>query len=181
MITDRDFENLVAEDVRGKVSDEQREYLRVPDRRDRWREALAGLHTKLDGQLERLDDRERLARARSDSPDAGMGDARVEELAELEGRRGKVNRFMFFVDQRIVEAAAPAGAGDDPARVRAARLALLERAITTHRSLLTDGDVEPTVADQALWDALRGEWKFGGLTPEMMRTTDGTSRTSPGG
>lgn len=181
MIHDRDFARLVAEDVKNKVSEAQRAYLRLPEQRDRWSQALDDLRGNLGRQLETLDDRERAAHVRFGSLGKQGVSALAEELTALESHRNKIGRFMFYVGDRIDEAARLADGRNDAGQDRADRLALLERAITTHRSLLSAAGIEPTIVDQALWDALDGEWRFDGITPSMIDASDDEQRTSATG
>ena len=55
MLSDDEFARLVAEDVKNKSSVEQRNYLKSPGVRDRWRRALYLLIDNLNSQVEQID------------------------------------------------------------------------------------------------------------------------------
>jgi len=53
------FARLVAEDVKNRVSDTQREYLHLPQNRERWKRALLALVRNLEEQMRNIaDDKE---------------------------------------------------------------------------------------------------------------------------
>jgi len=46
--------------------------------------------------------------------------------------------------------------------------AFLSKAITAHREMMREHDLEPTDIDRALWAALEGKWDFGKVTEDSL-------------
>ncbi len=53
-MNDEVFAQLVAEDVKNKVTDSQRDYLMLPHNRERWKRALLVLSENLDNQIDNI-------------------------------------------------------------------------------------------------------------------------------
>ena len=159
------FAELVAEEVKGKVADAQREYLRLPENLHRWYEALGRLVANLESQIDVIAAREAEAKSRFDSD----GDSDVRGLAELIGdldlRSRRINRFRFFVEQRLEEVAEMLGADTERISERAGLVEFLRTAIERHQRLIRDFGIEPTAIDTALWAALDGRWCFDEVRP----------------
>lgn len=161
---DETFARLVAEEVKNRVTEEQREYLRLPENWTRWQRALMILADNLNNQLSVLttqeqDDTERYK---------ALGDAGLkllaETLSEYETRRKKITRFKFHVDGRLDEVTRMIALGSDAVDERLKTVDFLRKAIERHRSLLQELDMEPTSVDQALWATLDGKWEFDDIT-----------------
>ena len=58
MMPDDQFARLVADDVKNKVTDEQKMYLRLPDNRDRWMVNILALLNNLDQQVKEIEEHE---------------------------------------------------------------------------------------------------------------------------
>jgi hypothetical protein len=163
---DETFARLVAEEVKNRVTDEQREYLRLPENWGRWQRALVALTENLERQLGEIAAQEATDTERY----RALGDDGLkllaESLSEYENRRKKINRFKFHVDARLDEITRTIALGTDAVDERLKTVDFLRKAIERHRSLLHDLDLEPTVIDQALWAALDGKWEFDGITAD---------------
>ena len=53
-MNDENFAQLVSEDVKNKVSESQRDYLMLPQNRERWKRALLALSENLDNQIDNI-------------------------------------------------------------------------------------------------------------------------------
>lgn len=160
---DETFARLVAEEVKNRVTDEQKEYLRLPENWGRWQRALTALTSNLEAQLTQIATQEQTDTERyRDLGDAGLK-LLAESLAEFESRRKKITRFKFHVDARLDEVTRMIAMGTDAVDERLKTVEFLRRAIEQHRSLLDEHDLEPTAIDRALWAALDGKWEFGNV------------------
>jgi uncharacterized protein YaaN involved in tellurite resistance len=157
---DETFARLVAEEVKNRVTDEQREYLRLPEKWGKWQRALVTLTENLERQLNDLKEQEEADTKRY----RNLGDEGLkllaESLSEYENRRKKINRFKFHVDARLDEITRTIALGTDAVDERLKTVDFLRKAIERHRSLLEELDMESTTVDQALWAALDGKWDF---------------------
>lgn len=163
---DETFARLVAEEVKNRVTPEQRDYLLLPENWGRWQRALVTLADNLDGQLKDLAAQEKLDTERY----RALGDDGLkllaEALSEYENRRKKITRFKFHVDARLDEVTRKIALGTDAVDERLKTVDFLRKAIERHRSLLEELDLEETPVDRALWAALDGKWEFEGITAE---------------
>jgi hypothetical protein len=153
------FARLVAEDVKNRVSDTQREYLHLPQNRERWKRALLALVRNLEEQMRNIaDDKEMDIERYSELGEDGKM-LLVEAVQSYDGRMTKIERFKFFVDKRLDYVAS---LGEDEGATT--RVAFLEAAIMKHKSLLDEFDMEPSDVDIALWASLDGKWEFDDIT-----------------
>ena len=164
MLSDDAFVRLVAEDVKNRVSDEQKSYLRFPENNDRWKEALQALLSNLEEQIFSLDSREKTEAKRLQA----LGDDGVVLLAEMQtdidSRRRKISRFKFHVESRLDEAERMAFSASDDSSDNARTVHFLREAIAKHRSLILENDFDYSDIDEALWSALSGHWEFDSIS-----------------
>ena len=157
---DETFARLVAEEVKNRVTEEQKEYLRLPENWTRWQRALIALGENLTSQLDGISAQEKEYTERYKA----LGDSGLkllaETLAESETRRKKIARFKFHVDGRLDEVTRMIGLGSEAIDDRLKAVEFLRKAIEKHRELMQELDVEPTGVDKALWAALDGKWEF---------------------
>ncbi len=106
MITSQSFARIVAEDVRNKATQAQRDYLELPENRERWQQALVALRTNLTAQSSASSERDRDAEQRYGAAGADGLIALTEALAENATHRQRIERFAFFVETRIEDVAA---------------------------------------------------------------------------
>jgi hypothetical protein len=165
MMPDDQFARLVADDVKNKVTDEQRSYLRLPDNRDRWMVNIIALLNNLDNQVRDIEEHEE-----NDQETYGsLGDDGIRLLAEAqaasEERKKKVLRFRYHVEKRLDECEriniAHDAVDDDDAP-------LLRRAIEKHREMTEIFGIDPTQIDEALWSSLTGAWKFADIDTKRL-------------
>lgn len=161
---DETFARLVAEEVKNKVSQEQADYLRLPENWTRWQRALTTLISNLNGQLDDITESEKRATDRY----RALGDDGLKLLAEVmaenEARRKKIMRFRFHVETRLDEVTRMIAMGSDAVDERLKTVEFLRHAIERHRDMMTENDLEATAIDRALWLALDGQWEFDGIT-----------------
>lgn len=149
------FARLVAEDVKNRASETQREYLHLPQNRDRWKRALVALVRNLDEQIQGIkEDKESdLERYQSLGNEGKI--LLSEAIQSYDSRLSKVERFKFFVNKRLDHVAS---LGEDEGAI--SRANFLEAAILRHKSLMDEFDMEPTDIDTALWASLGNKWEF---------------------
>jgi hypothetical protein len=149
------FDRLVSEDVKNLLSSEKSDFLRLPENRERWKETLLGLIENLDEQIVDLSKDEMVAT--ENLPSHMVTEFKV----ATDEKKTKINRFRFYVMQKISEAEKLIAMGDsdtDPSELTLAQF--LKKAIEEHKSLMALHDFEPTPIDLALWDCMSGEWGF---------------------
>lgn len=163
-MNDEVFARLVAEEVKNRVSDVQREFLAMPENWGRWKAALEALLDNLDRQLDDLDGRDERAKSIYSDVEGGPS-LLVEQLTANEDRRQKIVRFRFHVETRLNEVhrrIVLGNAEDEPDSMAS----FLRRAIETHRELVLaseqDDSIDADEVDEALWAALDGAWDFPG-------------------
>jgi len=159
-MNDDAFARLVAEEVKNNVSNAQREYLMLPDNRNRWERALRALLDNLDSQIANINRQRADEIARYEA----MGDEGFKLVAEAasshDHRSKKISRFRFYVESRLDEVSRLIAMGSDDDEEKVAFVQFLRSAIATHKKMLEENDLEPTSIDVALWDALDGVWSF---------------------
>lgn len=158
MLTNEAFARLVAEDVKNRVTSEQKRYLRLPENVERWQRTLVALLDNLSQQLVDLNDREQDETDRYQAlGDDGIG-LLAEMQADVDQRRKRISRFRYHVENRLDEATTIIASSE---RSPAAELvAFMQKAIRKHRELIEEADLDPTAIDRALWAALDGHWEF---------------------
>lgn len=158
MLTNEAFARLVAEDVKNRVTDEQRRYLRLPENLGRWQRNLVALLENLAGQLSDLSEKEQTDTSRYQS----LGEDGVRLLAEMQAdtdqKRKRISRFRYHVEARLDEATRLIASSETSVPEEMA--AFLQKSIEKHRELINEADIDPSPIDEALWAALDGYWKF---------------------
>ena len=148
-MNDESFARIVAEDVKNNITDNQREYLMLPQNRQRWKRALSALIDNLDSQIENIaNDRE--ADVQQYSALGASGKALlVEACAAYDSKLNKINRFKYYVENRLMFVE---GLVDEDTEM--SRKDILESAIHKYFQLLDELDFERTELDDALEYAL---------------------------
>jgi hypothetical protein len=163
-VLDDTFARLVAEEVKNRVTGEQKDYLLLPENWGRWQRALVTLADNLNAQLEQIAAQETADTARYRALGNDGLKLLAESLSEYENRRKKIARFKFHVDARLDEVTRMIALGTDAVDERLKTVDFLRKAIEQHHSLLDEHDMEPTIIDRALWAALEGKWEFADIT-----------------
>lgn len=158
-MNDEMFSRLVADDVKNRTSETQREYLHLPQNRERWKRALLALVRNLQEQIDEIKvDKELDVERYSDFGDDGRV-LLAEAISSYDSRLAKVERFKFYVDKRLDYVATLAEDTSLSSRVQ-----FLEAAIRKHKELIFEFDMDSTDVDAALWSSLDGIWQFDDIT-----------------
>lgn len=159
-MNDDSFARLVAEEIKNKVSDQQREYLKLPENWGRWQRAVSILLKNLDNQVEEIIKGEQQDVATYQA----LGSEGITLIAEVVSdsaeRRKKIDRFRFHVAHRLDEITRMIAMSTDQVEERMKTVEFLRRAIKSHKDLMYEYDLEETAIDTALWAALDGYWTF---------------------
>lgn len=158
MITDDSFAWMVAEEVKNKLSPRERQILLQPENWHKWQRCLITLVENLDDQIDRISEDAEADALRF----AGLGSKRLQAEAEsaYRQRKQKIERFKFYVNKRLDQVTSMIESGNAPEMSGTQEVEFLRRAITAHRKMLVDNDMEDTPIDRALWAALDGHWEF---------------------
>ena len=147
------FDRLVSEDVKNVLSPEKSDLLRIPENRERWKASLLTLIENLEQQIGELTQNEKVAT--ENLPSHLVTDYKI----ETDEKRTKINRFRFYVMQRISECEKLLALGTEEAD-DLSLAEFLKKAIEEHRELMANHEFEATPIDQALWSSVSGEWGF---------------------
>lgn len=165
-MNDDAFARLVAEDVKNKTSRDQKTYLSLPENWGRWQKALKLLIKNLNEQREQILDSE----TQTIEKYRHLGDEGVRLTMELnasfEDRRKKIERFTYYVEQKFDEVSRMIATGGDKADERLSMIEFYRKAISKHKELMTEYELDATNIDEALWSALDGKWEFDEITEE---------------
>jgi len=159
-IPDEFFARMVADDVKNRASIQQRSTLLEPDNWDRWKRALLALVQNLEEQIESI-----VLDAEADSVRYGAMGRQGKRLADEAERaygskKTRVERFKFHVDRRLDQVASMVDSGEPIDENPWETVDFYRRAISTHRNMLHDFDLEDTAVDRALWATLDNKWEF---------------------
>lgn len=160
-LSNEDFSRLVAEDAKGRISQEQKDYLRLPENWSRWQETLYALLDDLDEQIADLSE------GMKDAAERYAGTPLVTEAQiAADSKLKKINRFKFFVEQRLAEVDRMIALGKEGVDDETRLAGFLLQAIQKHEDLIKKFSLEPTAIDSALWAAKFGRWEFNSITAE---------------
>lgn len=160
MISDDAFANMVAEEVKNKLSNKQRLQLLEKENWERWKETLLALVDNLQEQIEQIEYDSEADRIRYEAMGAD-GKRLVRESAQAyESRKTKISRFLYHVNKRLDEVVTMIDSGETVKTNGWEEATLFKKAIIKHRTMLRDFDLEETSVDRALWDTLNGKWTF---------------------
>ena len=154
------FARLVAEEVKNKISEEHRQYLMLPENWTRWQRALRALSLNLERQLAQIHESEQEAISKYD----GLGEEGAKLIAELSigfaDRRKKIERFAYYVELRYDTVTRMILLGIEKVEERMGIVAFYRNAITRHKELIEEYELDQTPMDTALWATLDGKWEF---------------------
>lgn len=160
MMNEDAFSRLVAEEVKNKASDTQKEYLNLPENWDRWQTALVALIDNLDEQLADLQESEDTQRERYEALGKDGLKLLAEMLADFEYKKKRIIRFRHHVERKLEAVRRMVDGQSEVIEERARLVEFLRSAIERHRGLTVQVGMEPTSIDEALWQALTGAWAF---------------------
>lgn len=165
-MNDDAFARLVAEDVKNKSSRDQKAYLSLPENWTRWQKALGALIDNLNDQRERILESEKSTIEKY----KGLGEEGIRLITELnanfEDRRKKIERFTYYVEQKYDEVTRMIATGGEKVDERVGMIEFYRKAISKHRDLMMEYELDPTTIDEALWASLDGKWEFDEITEE---------------
>ena len=162
---DEFFANLIADDVKNRVTAQQRKELLLEENWDRWKRGLLSLLDNLEDQIENID-----IDAQADAVRYGgmgrPGKRLADEAARAyDMRKTKVDRFRLHVERRLNQVESMIKTGNPIDENPWETVDFYRRAIITHRSMLNDYDLEDTPIDRALWATLDNCWDFDKVDP----------------
>jgi len=162
-MTDDTFAKMVAEEVKNKVTIENRQFLLQKENWERWEKALEALVMNLNNQIVNIHEDLIADEERYGSIDGG--EKLLDEAKKAyESRVRKIERFKFHTENKLVQVSKMIASGvpmeDDSLRM----LTLLRSAVKKHREMMEKCDLEDTPIDRALWDALDGKWSFNDIS-----------------
>jgi hypothetical protein len=160
-LSDDAFARLVSEDVKNRISSQQRKLLTERSNHDRWQRALVHLIDNLNQQLaDANSDAAADARRYEDLGEDGADLAREASL-HYATKVQKIERFKFHVERRLDEVSLMIATNQIVEQSDTGKeIEFLRRAISMHRSMLEEFDLEETAIDRALWAALENRWAF---------------------
>lgn len=159
------FDDLVAQDVRGHgISDDERQWLRSPEQRHNWHDALIRLLKSVDLQFtaKRMEINTKRAELDPDNPVVTVTDrdgvvlfegSWDEYLAYVSTWRVKTNRFKNAIEERIAEVKQLRRLAVPKETIPAQAIEKILTAIKHHHDVVTedDEDVDDVAADEELW------------------------------
>jgi hypothetical protein len=148
-MNDETFARIVAEDVKNNVTDSQREYLMLPQNRERWKFALKVLSENIDSQIKEINADKEDDNTRYSSLGVQGKTMLVEANAAYDAKLNKITRFKFYVESRLNFVG---NLVEDESEM--SRKELLEAAIHKYLEMLDEMDFERTELDDALEHAL---------------------------
>ena len=161
IVDTQEFNRLVSEDVKNLLPPEKADILRMPSNQVQWRDSLLNLLKNLDEQIEGLNQDEVVAT--KSLPSHLITDYKI----QTDEKKTKVNRFRFYVIQRLSESERMIALGEDGQNPDLTLADFLKKAIYEHQSLMSEYEFESTPIDRALWRSAEGEWGFLGLKKEL--------------
>lgn len=160
MITDDVFAQMVAEEVKNKLSPTQKKLLMQEENWDRWKRALSALLDNLTDQIENIK-ADMKADQRRYSSMGEDGEALVAAAqSAYDMRLNKINRFKFYVENRLAQVEGMIDGKAPLETTPAEDVQFLRRAIVMHEKLMEKFDLEATSIDRALWATLENRWDF---------------------
>jgi len=159
-MNDDAFSKMVAEEVKNKLLQQDREFLLKEENWERWKDALLALVEILDEQISEIDLDAESDRIRYEQ--LGRSGKRLAQEAAnaYNSKKHKINRFKYHVEKRLDQVAKMIETGEKIDDEPSAEVDLLKKAIIKHRELLREYDLEETAIDRALWDVLKNKWTF---------------------
>ncbi|HIF64995.1 MAG TPA: hypothetical protein EYQ34_00095 [Acidimicrobiia bacterium] len=168
ILNDDAFAQMVAEEVKNKLSPAQRELLVEAHNWDRWQRALEVLVRNLQSQIENIGvDAEADANRYAALGREGKKLAREAESA-YGNRQTKIERFKFHVDKRLDQVKIMIETGRPIEMNPFETVNFYRRAILRHRDMLIEYDMEDTAIDRALWATLDNKWEFDRVTSDAL-------------
>lgn len=162
---DQTFAKMVAEEVKNKLSPNQRKTLFLKENWERWQVNLVALLDNINTQITSTE----IARADDITRYESFGNDGLLLLnqanASYDSRIKKISRFRFHVEKRLNEVAAMIDTGEVSQSSGWESVEFLKRGIAKHRAMLFEYDLEESIVDKALWALLDDHWEFDDIKP----------------
>lgn len=148
----KNFEIIVSEDIKNKASQQDKDFLRLPENHLEWKQCLINIIQTVSEKIESLD-------ADIESLRSAYSDFSIDPAAGLDDQREKSKRFRFYAEKRLAEVdrLISLGKDSDPSLSLAT---FLRDAIIAHRKWNSEHGLINSKGDDYLYAALDGEWKF---------------------
>jgi len=167
-LNDDAFARMVAEEVKNKLSPIHKNDLMQQHNWDRWKEALLALSENLQDQIDSIESDSESDERRYASLGAKGKRLSREATSYYDTKATRIKRFQFHVDKRLDEVMQMIETGEAIVNDGWSQVEFLKKAITTHREMLRDFDLEDTSIDRALWAALDNKWLFDSVNEENL-------------
>lgn len=147
----RDFALMVSEDIKNKADQKTKDYLRLKENWNQWRDCIITIVETVTDKIETLNSEARQLRET-------YSDFINDPAASISAQIEKSERFRFHAEKRLAEVDRLIMLdGDHDPNVSLATF--LRDAIMTHQQLKKNIDMYDTF-DIMLWDAVDGKWSF---------------------
>ena len=162
---DQTFAKMVAEEVKNKLSPNQRKTLLLKENWGRWRMNLVVLLDNIDTQIQSTETskKEDIERYGSFGDDGLI--LLSQAISSYDSRIKKITRFRFHVERRLNEVSTMMDTGEVAQSNGWETVEFLKRGIAKHRAMMFEYDLEETVVDRALWALLDDLWEFDNIEP----------------
>ena len=159
-IPDHFFARLVADDVKNRVTVQQRQELMQEENWSRWQRALGALLGNLTEQIESVEMDASADAVRYEAM-GRTGRRLANEAARAYGhKKTKIERFKLHGERRLGQVMSMIATGEPMDENPWETVDFYRRAIVTHRKMLQEFDLEDTAVDRALWATLDNRWEF---------------------
>lgn len=146
------FAIIVSEDIKNNVSQHDRDFLRLPENLEKWKECLFNIIVTVSQKITLLETD--INSLRSAYPDFS-----VDPAAGMEDQKTKSERFRFYAEKRLAEVDRLTALGL-PADPSLSLATFLRDAIIAHKEWHVSNSLVNSDADYCLYAALDGVWKF---------------------
>jgi hypothetical protein len=165
-VNDDAFARMVAEEVKNKLSPLHKSELMKEENWHLWQAALIALSENLQSQILTIESDAESDEKRYSS--LGVGGKKLShQAASYYGDKAtRIKRFKFHVDKRLDEVSLMIETGQEMESDGWEKVDFFRRAITKHRSMLREYDMEDTAIDRSLWATLDYKWTFDAITEE---------------
>lgn len=169
-VNDDMFAMIVADDVKNKVTPDQRAVLLDQKNWDKWKRALLVLVQNLDEQITEAKYGAEVDANRYRAALGSDGKKLIQESNRAYQQRiTKIERFKHHVNRRLDEVVTMIETGEPLPSNPQDMVDFYRRAINAHRSLMQKFDLEATVIDSALWGTLDNKWEFDSITADAVQ------------
>jgi hypothetical protein len=163
-----DFARMVAEEVKNNLTPLHKKELLKKENWGRWKDCLLALSNNLQDQLDRIEEDEISDIARYERMGAKGKNLLKEAKSAYVSKKSKISRFKFHVDKRLDEVALMLETGEEISSDGWEQVEFYKRAITRHRQMLYEFDLEDTSIDRALWATLNNKWEFDNIDADSL-------------